>query len=83
VREFVCDDVEAFCEAVEELPVADTVDHVLAVPEGVVEARPIVNGRVKSHALSIDGIATEVLTIKVVCVAAVIKCLIHGHGEAT
>ena len=55
VRQLVPDHVERSGEAIEDAPVAVAVDHLPAVPQGVLEGRAVVHGRVETHALAVDG----------------------------
>jgi hypothetical protein len=66
----VADHVERGGETIEEATVAISIDHLLAVPHGVVQARPVVDGGIEAKTVVVEGLASEDLGEEVVRVPA-------------
>ncbi len=77
MREFVADDVERNGEAVEKLLVAIAVDHLLAVPEGVIVLHAIVHAGIEAETFVVDGVAVENGFVEVVGLSGVVVGFIH------
>src|SRR5260221_2949880 len=69
------DDVERGGEPIEQLPVAVAIDDLPAIPQGVVEAAPVVDGGLDAHPPVVDGIAVENVREEVVCLPAAVERL--------
>ena len=78
VRELVPDDIDGDGEAVEQLPVAIAVDHLLAIPEGVVILPIVVYGGVQAQAVSINRVALVDIPVEVIGGTSALICFIDS-----
>src|SRR5678815_2455257 len=56
VRQFVADYVDAFRKAIEDLAIAVAVNHLLTIPEGVIEIAAKMNGGIEPHPTVVDRV---------------------------
>ena len=78
VREFMPDDVHGQREAIEEVSVAIAIDHLLAIPEGIVVGSLIVHGGIQRHAVAVQRVAFVHAPEEVVRQTGAIVGLIDG-----
>ncbi|MNL42971.1 hypothetical protein D3C87_1654600 [compost metagenome] len=82
VREFMADDVDGHGEAVEDLAVAITKDHLRAIPEGVFVVLAVMHGAHQRQPVAVDGMALVDVPKQFVGGAQVRIGLVHRHVAA-
>jgi hypothetical protein len=74
----VSNHVQTFREAVKDLLIAIAIDHLLAVPEGVVEVPAVVHRGIETQALSIHRVSLVRLHVKVIGVAGILVSFVDS-----
>src|SRR5262249_45326260 len=76
--QFMADYISADGEAIEELTVAVTIDHLQSIPEGVVVLVVIVDRRLEQQAVVVHGVSVINVEGKIVSVSAVFVSRVDG-----